>query len=125
MSEQTKDPNEMVVADLYEVPRMHGKLMPSAKILRRGGNIVRRSYVDFINENTEDNQRTMVIDEKATKKNQEARTAKLNARKESIALKRAVDANIIGRALGNIIEKPKQVEVPKETETQKPIEKKS
>lgn len=103
MSEEVKvkNPSEIVVADLYEVPKMHGKLMPSAKVLKRKGNVVSRSYVDFVNENTEDGQRMMIIDEKATKKNQADRAKKLEERKEKAALKRAINANTIGNAIGN------------------------
>lgn len=116
MSEQIKNPNEIVVADLYEVPRMHGELMPESKRLRRKANVVTRAYVDFINQNTEDNQRIMVIDEKATKKNQADREAKKESRKEEIAIKKAVEANLIGKAIGKIVSEPVKKETKTETE---------
>lgn len=105
-----KNPLEIVVASLYKIPVIDGnKQVPEHKILMRANMKVTRGYVDSINDNSSDNFKMMVIDEKETVKLHERMQEKKERINEAVALKKASDANIIGKALSNVLkEEPKK-----------------
>lgn len=70
---------KIVVADLYQLQRMNGKFTVQHKTLVHPKQKVTESYVNEINENSEENGRFYIIDEEATKKNHEAREQHMKA----------------------------------------------
>jgi seryl-tRNA synthetase len=106
----------IVVADLYQLQRMNGKFTVQHKTLAHPRQKVAESYVNEINENSEENGRLYIIDEKATKENHEARENHLKALEMREQAAKITPEAILG-ALSNSVKK----EV-KETKTEKVVD---
>ena len=121
----------IVVADLYQLQRMNGKFTVQHKTLVHPKQKVAESYVNEINENSEENGRLYIIDEKATNENHEARENHLKALEMREQAAKITPEAILG-ALSNSVKKaakdPKAEKVVKgveeteieTTETEKP-----
>lgn len=106
----------IVVADLYQLQRMNGKFTVQHKTLVHPRQKVAESYVNEINENSEENGRLYIIDEQATKENHEARENHLKALEMREQAAKITPEAILG-ALSNSVKK----EV-KEPETEKVVD---
>lgn len=114
----------IVVADLYQLQRMNGKFTVQHKTLVHPRQKVAESYVNEINENSEENGRLYIIDEQATKENHEAREKHLKGLEMREQAAKITPEAILG-ALSNSVKKevkePKAEKVVDEnTETEKP-----
>lgn len=104
MAKAKVNPNKIVVADKYGIPIYNGKQLLDQKVLIRKNMKVTKSYVDSINESSSDNNKLMVVNEKATKELHERYAKKEAKRKELRELKRVEDTNVLKNIIKDAVD---------------------